>query len=168
MSPGKPAGGGLSEPGRWLLAIDAPGVRATRCLRYVAKRHQPRRRACRHEVRPGRTEALGKRTSDVLYWSCPPGEMAEWFNAAVLKTAVGAEPTGGSNPSLSAPRLCCSPLTDQQGNGFPAKNMQSVMHCILSRILALCLFCTRQVENAGCLLRRPFARAGRCKRRDAR
>lgn len=28
--------------------------------------------------------------------------MAEWFNAAVLKTAVGVEPTGSSNPPLSA------------------------------------------------------------------
>jgi hypothetical protein len=31
-----------------------------------------------------------------------PGEMAERLIAAVLKTAVGDEPTGGSNPSLSA------------------------------------------------------------------
>ena len=29
------------------------------------------------------------------------GEMAEWPKAAVLKTVVG-QPTGGSNPSLSA------------------------------------------------------------------
>jgi hypothetical protein len=28
--------------------------------------------------------------------------MAEWFNAAVLKTVDGDEPSGGSNPSLSA------------------------------------------------------------------
>ncbi len=39
---------------------------------------------------------------DVLYCICPSGEMAEWLNAIVLKTIVGAEPTGGSNPSLSA------------------------------------------------------------------
>ena len=37
------------------------------------------------------------------------GEMAEWFNATVLKTVVGAEPTGGSNPSLSAAK----PLTER-------------------------------------------------------
>ncbi len=30
-----------------------------------------------------------------------PGEMAEWSNAAVLKTVV-PKGTGGSNPSLSA------------------------------------------------------------------
>ena len=29
------------------------------------------------------------------------GEMAEWLKAVVLKTIVG-QPTGGSNPSLSA------------------------------------------------------------------
>ena len=29
------------------------------------------------------------------------GEMAEWLNAAVLKTADGAEPFVGSNPTLS-------------------------------------------------------------------
>ena len=28
--------------------------------------------------------------------------MAEWLKAAVLKTAVGVSPTGGSNPSPSA------------------------------------------------------------------
>ncbi len=31
-----------------------------------------------------------------------PGGMAEWTKAAVLKTAVGDKPTGGSNPSPSA------------------------------------------------------------------
>jgi hypothetical protein len=31
-----------------------------------------------------------------------PGEMAERLIAAVLKTAEGDEPSGGSNPSLSA------------------------------------------------------------------
>ena len=35
-----------------------------------------------------------------LYF-CVPGEMAEWSNAAVLKTVVPLG-TGGSNPSLSA------------------------------------------------------------------
>ena len=30
-----------------------------------------------------------------------PGQVAEWFNAPVLKTGVG-KPTGGSNPSLAA------------------------------------------------------------------
>ena len=30
------------------------------------------------------------------------GEVAEWLNAAVLKTAVGLAPTVGSNPTLSA------------------------------------------------------------------
>ncbi len=35
--------------------------------------------------------------------SFAPGEMAERFNAAVLKTVVGNS-TGGSNPSLSATR----------------------------------------------------------------
>lgn len=30
------------------------------------------------------------------------GEMAEWSKAAVSKTAVGENPTGGSNPPLSA------------------------------------------------------------------
>jgi len=30
------------------------------------------------------------------------GGLAEWLKAAVLKTAVGFEPTGGSNPSPSA------------------------------------------------------------------
>ena len=34
------------------------------------------------------------------------GEMAERFNAAVLKTAVG-QPTVGSNPTLSAKLLLC-------------------------------------------------------------
>ena len=33
------------------------------------------------------------------------GEMAERFNAAVLKTAVG-QPTVGSNPTLSAKSFC--------------------------------------------------------------
>ena len=33
------------------------------------------------------------------------GEMAERFNAAVLKTAVG-HPTGGANPTLSAKSFC--------------------------------------------------------------
>jgi hypothetical protein len=33
------------------------------------------------------------------------GEMAERFNAAVLKTVDGDEPSGGSNPSLSAWRF---------------------------------------------------------------
>ena len=33
------------------------------------------------------------------------GEMAEWSNAAVLKTVEG-NTSGGSNPSLSAPRSC--------------------------------------------------------------
>ena len=28
--------------------------------------------------------------------------MAEWLNAAVLKTDLGDEPSGGSNPSLAA------------------------------------------------------------------
>ena len=31
------------------------------------------------------------------------GEVAEWSNALVLKTSVG-QPTGGSNPSFSAPK----------------------------------------------------------------
>ncbi len=30
------------------------------------------------------------------------GEVAEWLNAAVLKTVEGSSPSGGSNPSLSA------------------------------------------------------------------
>ena len=30
------------------------------------------------------------------------GGLAEWLKVAVLKTAVGFEPTGGSNPSPSA------------------------------------------------------------------
>ena len=33
-----------------------------------------------------------------------PGEMAEWSNAAVLKT-VDCNRSGGSNPSFSADRL---------------------------------------------------------------
>jgi hypothetical protein len=33
-----------------------------------------------------------------------PGEMAEWSNAAVLKT-VGCNSSGGSNPSLSASKI---------------------------------------------------------------
>ena len=36
------------------------------------------------------------------------GEVAEWLNAAVLKTAVGLAPTVGSNPTLSA-NECQSP-----------------------------------------------------------
>ena len=36
-----------------------------------------------------------------IYCSFAAGEMAERFNAAVLKTVVG-KTTGGSNPSLSA------------------------------------------------------------------
>ena len=40
------------------------------------------------------------------FYFCSPkfGEMAEWSNAAVLKTVV-QQCTGGSNPSLSADRL---------------------------------------------------------------
>jgi hypothetical protein len=37
---------------------------------------------------------------------CVPGEMAEWSNAAVLKTVVPSG-TGGSNPSLSASKNNC-------------------------------------------------------------
>ena len=37
---------------------------------------------------------------------CVPGEMAEWSNAAVLKTVVPLG-TGGSNPSLSANKNNC-------------------------------------------------------------
>ncbi len=33
---------------------------------------------------------------------CIPGEVVEWFKAAVLKTAVVARATVGSNPTLSA------------------------------------------------------------------
>lgn len=33
------------------------------------------------------------------------GGMAEWFNAAVLKTVDGDEPSGGSNPSPSASHI---------------------------------------------------------------
>ena len=40
-----------------------------------------------------------------LYF-CVPGEMAEWSNAAVLKTVVPLG-TGGSNPSLSANKNNC-------------------------------------------------------------
>ena len=39
-------------------------------------------------------------SSKNLYF-CPQGEMAEWSNAAVLKTVEG-KTSGGSNPSLSA------------------------------------------------------------------
>ena len=44
----------------------------------------------------GRITSLGKQFPDML------GGMAEWTKAAVLKTAVGDKPTGGSNPSPSA------------------------------------------------------------------
>jgi hypothetical protein len=42
-----------------------------------------------------------KNVSSVRLLAAGFGEMAEWFKAAVLKTVVG-QPTGGSNPSLSA------------------------------------------------------------------
>jgi hypothetical protein len=32
------------------------------------------------------------------------GQMAEWSNAVVLKTTVGEQSTGGSNPSLPVKR----------------------------------------------------------------
>ena len=38
----------------------------------------------------------------VLYCRSSVGGMAEWFKAAVLKTAVALVVTGGSNPSPSA------------------------------------------------------------------
>ena len=39
--------------------------------------------------------------TDGLRFLTPNGEVAEWFNAAVLKT-VDSKGSGGSNPSLSA------------------------------------------------------------------
>ena len=44
------------------------------------------------------------------------GEMAERFNAAVLKTAVG-QPTVGSNPTLSAKLLLCRAQASHFGCG---------------------------------------------------
>ena len=42
-------------------------------------------------------------------WDENTGEMAEWSNAAVLKT-VDLHGSGGSNPSLSAERMLMHPL----------------------------------------------------------
>ena len=46
--------------------------------------------------------ALFRVSSDIA--ACPgaSGRVAEWFKAAVLKTAVGCKPTVGSNPTSSA------------------------------------------------------------------
>ncbi len=41
------------------------------------------------------------RFKKIIYFCTASGEMAEWSNAAVLKTVV-PRGTGGSNPSLSA------------------------------------------------------------------
>ena len=42
--------------------------------------------------------------SKITFYICKPGEMAEWSNAAVLKTVEG-HTSGGSNPSFSAKAL---------------------------------------------------------------
>ena len=57
------------------------------------------------------------------------GEMAEWFKAAVLKTVVG-QPTGGSNPSLSAITSCFTPESFLNQNRF-AKNYFEMKRKIL-------------------------------------
>ncbi len=44
------------------------------------------------------------------FLSIAPGEVAEWFKAAVLKTAV-PKGTGGSNPSLSVTVNRCHRVT---------------------------------------------------------
>ena len=46
--------------------------------------------------------------------------MAERLIAAVLKTAVGDEPTGGSNPSLSAEALFAEKRKFTKSNETPA------------------------------------------------
>ena len=45
------------------------------------------------------------------------GEMAERFNAAVLKTAVG-QPTVGSNPTLSAKSFCKKTYVNLDNVGY--------------------------------------------------
>ena len=47
------------------------------------------------------TEQEGGRCETGIIFKFFFGEMAEWFNAAVLKTVEG-NTSGGSNPSLSA------------------------------------------------------------------
>ncbi len=42
--------------------------------------------------------------SKITFYICKSGEMAEWSNAAVLKTVEG-HTSGGSNPSFSAKPL---------------------------------------------------------------
>lgn len=67
------------------------------------------------------------------------GEMAERFNAAVLKTAVG-QPTVGSNPTLSASFSVRAPsedealIFDRKGTGGNSdRRLFSDRGCVLDR-----------------------------------
>ena len=77
---------------------------------------------------PARRRGRGLRGSRLIsVCSPPPGEVAEWSKAAVLKT-VGPKGPGGSNPSLSANQfpgsilLCASLAAD-----FPHHAKSSVV-----------------------------------------
>ena len=64
------------------------------------------------------------------YYNFDPGEMAEWSNAAVLKT-VDCYRSGGSNPSLSA-GIQNSP----SARGY--FHFKIVRKCLISKCLQRC------------------------------
>ncbi len=73
---------------------------------------------CRFELMWNIKQALQQKIFKILYaHAFLHGEMAERFNAAVLKTAVG-KPTVGSNPTLSAISYCCIALQLPENQDF--------------------------------------------------